>query len=126
MDLAHYSIPVLLLPPIPKDMSDNLIEWFGKSQPVFSSLKEIMLSAFVERVKRLNEMPKRAHDIFWWPFTQHEFVPEEKITVIDSRCGENFSVYKVCEFLLCLWKLCLLALLSSLVFRFSQVILILP
>lgn len=41
-------------------------------------------------------MPRKAGNIFWWPFTQHELVPEEIVTVIDSRCGENFAVHKVC------------------------------
>ncbi|KAL8488836.1 hypothetical protein ACS0TY_024483 [Phlomoides rotata] len=87
-------VPVLVLPSIPKDMSNDLICWFDKSQSVFASLKEIMLSAFLERSQRLHEMPKRAREIFWWPFTQHKLVPEEKVTVIDSRCGENFAVHK--------------------------------
>lgn len=88
-------VPVLVLPPVPQDPSDNLMEWFDKSQAVFSSLKEIMLSVYSERIQRFHDMPKRAGDIFWWPFTQHKLVPEETVTVIDSRCGENFSVHKV-------------------------------
>ncbi|KAK6159136.1 hypothetical protein DH2020_006450 [Rehmannia glutinosa] len=87
-------VPVLVLPSIPKDISDDLISWFDKSQTVFTSLKEIMLSAFLERTQRLLDMPKKACDVFWWPFTQHKLVPEEKVTVIDSRCGENFAVHK--------------------------------
>lgn len=87
-------VPVLVLPTIPKDMSDDLITWFDKSQTVFTSLKEIMLSTFLERTQRLHEMQKKSCDVFWWPFTQHKLVPEEKVTVIDSRCGENFSVLK--------------------------------
>ncbi|XP_041990774.1 bifunctional dethiobiotin synthetase/7,8-diamino-pelargonic acid aminotransferase, mitochondrial-like [Salvia splendens] len=87
-------VPVLVLPSIPKDMSDDLISWFDKSQTVFTSLKEIMLSTFLERTKRLHEMPKKSCDAFWWPFTQHKLVSEEKVTVIDSRCGENFAVLK--------------------------------
>lgn len=87
---------VLVLPPIPHDPSDNLLEWFDDSREVFSSLREIMLAAYSERIKRLHDMPKKAVDIFWWPFTQHSLVPEEFVTVIDSRCGENFSVHKVC------------------------------
>ncbi|KAK4481850.1 hypothetical protein RD792_012761 [Penstemon davidsonii] len=87
-------VPVLVLPSVPKDMSDDLISWFDKSQTVFTSLKEIMISDFLERTQRLNDMPKKACDIFWWPFTQHKLVPEEKVTVIDSRCGENFAVHK--------------------------------
>lgn len=93
---------MLVLPPVPQDPSDNLMEWFDKSQAVFSSLKEIMLSVYSERIQRFHDMPKRAGDIFWWPFTQHKLVPEETVTVIDSRCGENFSVHKVCFVITCI------------------------
>ncbi|KAL6977693.1 hypothetical protein U1Q18_026483 [Sarracenia purpurea var. burkii] len=95
--LASYlrnRVPVLVLPPIPQDKSDKLMEWFDEAQPLFNSLKEIMVSAFIERTKRLSNMPKKAQDIFWWPFTQHKLVPEEAVTVIDSRCGEHFAVHK--------------------------------
>lgn len=88
-------VPVILLPPIPQDMSNDLVEWFGDSEEIFNSLKRIMILAFSERIQRLNDMPKKARDVFWWPFTQHRLVPEETVTVIDSRCGENFAVYKV-------------------------------
>ncbi|KAK1391594.1 hypothetical protein POM88_010650 [Heracleum sosnowskyi] len=88
-------VPVLVLPPIPADMSDNLMAWFDESYSVFGSLKEVMLSSFLERMQRLHNMPKKALEVFWWPFTQHKLVPEDTVTVIDSRCGENFSVHKV-------------------------------
>ncbi|KAL2464309.1 Bifunctional dethiobiotin synthetase/7 [Forsythia ovata] len=91
-------VPVLVLPPVPQDMSDDLINWFDKSQAVFTSLKEIMFSTFTERMQRLHDMPKKACNILWWPFTQHKFVPQENVTVIDSRCGENFAVHKVQSF----------------------------
>lgn len=87
---------MLVLPPVPKDPSDDLMEWFEASRHSFSTLKEIMLSAYYERVKKLHGMPRKARNIFWWPFTQHKLVPEGGITVIDSRCGENFAVFKVC------------------------------
>lgn len=84
-----------MLPPVPKDMSNDLVDWFGDSDEAFNSLKEIMISAFSERILRLNDMAKKAGNTFWWPFTQHKLVPEEAVTVIDSRCGENFAIYKV-------------------------------
>lgn len=93
--LALSRVPVLVLPPVPQDMSDDLINWFDKSQTVFTSLKEIMFSSFIERMHRLHDMPKKACNILWWPFTQHKFVPQENVTVIDSRCGENLAVHKV-------------------------------
>ncbi|MFS7918184.1 putative dethiobiotin synthase, Adenosylmethionine--8-amino-7-oxononanoate transaminase [Helianthus anomalus] len=88
-------VPVLVLPSIPKDPLDNLMEWYDESQTVFDSLKGIMLSSYEKQMYRLHEMPKKAQEIFWWPFTQHKLVPQEKVTVIDSRCGENFAVHKV-------------------------------
>ncbi|GAB4838211.1 Bifunctional dethiobiotin synthetase/7,8-diamino-pelargonic acid aminotransferase, mitochondrial [Ancistrocladus abbreviatus] len=91
----HHSMPVLVLPPIPQNLSDDLMQWFDESNEIFSSLKEIMLSTFLGRVQRLHDMSKKAGDVFWWPFTQHHFVAEETVTVIDSRCGENFAVHKV-------------------------------
>ncbi|KAL6525441.1 Bifunctional dethiobiotin synthetase/7,8-diamino-pelargonic acid aminotransferase, mitochondrial [Orobanche hederae] len=88
-------VPVLVLPSTPNDISDDLISWFDKAQAVFASLQEIMLSAFLERTRRLHDMPTKACDVFWWPFTQHKLVSEKKVTVIDSRCGENFAVHKI-------------------------------
>ncbi|KFK27306.1 hypothetical protein AALP_AA8G365300 [Arabis alpina] len=90
-------VPVLVLPPIPKDPADDLSEWFDESQVVFNDLKETMVSAYLERIERLNVMGKQAGEIFWWPFTQHSLVPEETVTVIDSRCGEHFSIYKASD-----------------------------
>ncbi|XP_052200425.1 bifunctional dethiobiotin synthetase/7,8-diamino-pelargonic acid aminotransferase, mitochondrial [Diospyros lotus] len=95
MSYLRNRVPVLVLPTIPPDMADNLMEWFDEAQTVFSSLKEKIISAFIERTERLHVMPKKAQDIFWWPFTQHKLVPEDSITVVDSRCGEHFAVHKV-------------------------------
>ncbi|KAK8619937.1 hypothetical protein V6N13_066433 [Hibiscus sabdariffa] len=95
MSYLRTRVPVFVLPPIPQDPSNDLMEWFDESCNVFNSLKDIMLEAYLERMRRLNEMPRRAGDVFWWPFTQHKLVPPSTVTVIDSRYGENFSVYKV-------------------------------
>ncbi|OVA10239.1 Aminotransferase class-III [Macleaya cordata] len=95
MSYLRNRVPVLLLPSVPQDQSNNLMEWFDESQNILFSLKEIMQSSFSERLRRLQDMPKKAGDIFWWPFTQHGLVPEGNVTVIDSRCGENFAVHKV-------------------------------
>uniref|UniRef100_J3MRJ3 7,8-diamino-pelargonic acid aminotransferase n=2 Tax=Oryza brachyantha TaxID=4533 RepID=J3MRJ3_ORYBR len=42
-------------------------------------------------------MQRKSKDLLWWPFTQHDLVPVDSVTVIDSRCGENFSAYKAKE-----------------------------
>ncbi|KAI4344386.1 hypothetical protein L6164_011620 [Bauhinia variegata] len=94
MSYLRNKVPVLVLPPVPKDPSNDLMEWFEDSHDVFSNLKEILLFAYSERSKKLHDMPRKAQDIFWWPFTQHKLVPEGGITLIDSRCGENFAVFK--------------------------------
>lgn len=89
------SVPVLVLPKVPEDLSNNLMEWFDCSGDVFDSLRDIMQTSYEERVHKLLEMPKKARDKFWWPFTQHSLVPEGGVAVIDSRCGENFAIFKV-------------------------------
>ena len=33
----------------------------------------------------------------WWPFTQHATVQQDKVTVIDARCGEQYAVYKITD-----------------------------
>ncbi|OAY69706.1 Bifunctional dethiobiotin synthetase/7,8-diamino-pelargonic acid aminotransferase, mitochondrial [Ananas comosus] len=88
-------VPVFVLPPIPKDPSNDLMEWFCESASIFSSLQETMISFHSERIQRLRSMKRKARNILWWPFTQHDLVPEELVTVIDSRCGESFSIHKV-------------------------------
>lgn len=87
---------MLVLPQIPQDPSNDLMEWFEDSQSVFNSLRDIMHSTYAEKMQKLLHMQKKAKDKFWWPFTQHGLVPEEGVTVIDSRCGESFTVFKVC------------------------------
>ncbi|KAL3527699.1 hypothetical protein ACH5RR_012355 [Cinchona calisaya] len=58
-------------------------------------VNEVPLSCYLQNgMQKLQDMRKRARDIFWWPFTHHEIVPIENITLIDSRCGEKFAVHK--------------------------------
>ena len=35
-----------------------------------------------------------AKNNLWWPFTQHATVLQDNVTVIDSRNGESFAIYK--------------------------------
>uniref|UniRef100_K3YL59 Bifunctional dethiobiotin synthetase/7,8-diamino-pelargonic acid aminotransferase, mitochondrial n=1 Tax=Setaria italica TaxID=4555 RepID=K3YL59_SETIT len=88
-------VHVLALPQIPEDPSDDLTDWFSESSSVFNLLKDSLQSFHSKRVERLNGMQKKSKDLLWWPFTQHNLVPQDSVTVIDSRCGENFSAYKV-------------------------------
>uniref|UniRef100_A0A0E0AST9 Dethiobiotin synthase n=1 Tax=Oryza glumipatula TaxID=40148 RepID=A0A0E0AST9_9ORYZ len=88
-------VPVHVLPPIPEDPKDDLTDWFSESSSAFSSLKDSLQSFHSRRVQRLNSMQRKSKDLLWWPFTQHDLVPVDSVTVIDSRFGENFSAYKV-------------------------------
>lgn len=97
MSYLRKRVDVLILPPIPEDPSNDLVDWFYESSSSFNSLQEIMLSSYSKMIQRLHDMPRKAGSIFWWPFTQHNLVPEQSVTVIDSRCGENFAVHKVCN-----------------------------
>ncbi|KAJ7299278.1 hypothetical protein O6H91_Y261100 [Diphasiastrum complanatum] len=86
-------VPILQLSPLPK-LSSDLTNWFQQSFETFTKLQKLLEQAFVGRLQRLEEMPKKASQILWWPFTQHSFVLEKNVTVIDSRCGPHFATYK--------------------------------
>uniref|UniRef100_A0A0D3GXX9 Adenosylmethionine-8-amino-7-oxononanoate aminotransferase n=1 Tax=Oryza barthii TaxID=65489 RepID=A0A0D3GXX9_9ORYZ len=88
-------VPVHVLPPIPEDPKDDLTDWFSESSSAFSSLKDSLQSFHSRRIQRLNSMQRKSKDLLWWPFTQHDLVPVDSVTVIDSRFGENFLAYKV-------------------------------
>jgi len=83
------------LPQIPEDPLDDLTDWFSESSSVFNVLKDALQSFHLNRIERLNSMQRKSKDLLWWPFTQHNLVPQDSVTVIDSRCGENFSAYKI-------------------------------
>ncbi|KAL5230336.1 hypothetical protein ABZP36_029112 [Zizania latifolia] len=88
-------VPVHVLPPIPADPKDDLTDWFSESSSVFCLLKDTLQSFHSRRIQRLNGMQRKSKDLLWWPFTQHNLVPVDSVTVIDSRFGENFATYKV-------------------------------
>ena len=94
-----FRVHVHSLPQIPEDPLDDLTDWFSESSSVFNVLKDALQSFYLNRIERLNSMQRKSKDLLWWPFTQHNLVPQDSVTVIDSRCGENFSAYKVSSLL---------------------------
>ncbi|CAK9195180.1 unnamed protein product [Sphagnum troendelagicum] len=92
-----HRIPVFVLPQLPQDPNESLASWFSMAEGIFADLRDTLERAHSDRIKRLVEMPRKASQILWWPFTQHSLVKEGSIAVIDSRCGENFSIFKVCQ-----------------------------
>lgn len=45
-------------------------------------------------VSRLETLASATLQHVWYPFTQHQGMTEENVTVIDSRAGESFMVYQ--------------------------------
>lgn len=45
-------------------------------------------------VNLMNKAITSGKENLWWPFTQHATVLKDNVTVIDSRCGEQFAVYQ--------------------------------
>ncbi|OHE93368.1 onanonoxo-7-onima-8-eninoihtemlysoneda [Colletotrichum orchidophilum] len=43
------------------------------------------------RISRLESMSRDAHEVIWYPFTQHKGLTPDKITAIDSAHGDNFQ-----------------------------------
>lgn len=67
--------------------------WLFDNRHTFGRLLDALESAHVARLTRLRSMAGKASDVLWWPFTQHGLVGRDDVTVIDSRCGDEFAVY---------------------------------
>ncbi|CAI5473349.1 unnamed protein product [Closterium sp. Yama58-4] len=75
-------------------LNPNLIDWLGRAGGSFQELVLVLERFHWERLRALERAAERAHEILWWPFTQHGMVGVKDVTVIDSRAGENFSVFR--------------------------------
>ncbi|CAI5504850.1 unnamed protein product [Closterium sp. Naga37s-1] len=75
-------------------LNPNLIDWLGISEGSFQELVLMLEQYHGERLRALERAAERAHEILWWPFTQHGMVGVKDVSVIDSRAGENFSVFR--------------------------------
>lgn len=73
----------------------NLAAWLQQSAPHFDALLGLAAGAHAERVRQLAAAAGEARSMLWWPFTQHGSVAGDAgVTVIDSRAGESFCVYR--------------------------------
>ncbi|KAL4451869.1 hypothetical protein ABPG75_007531 [Micractinium tetrahymenae] len=73
----------------------NLAAWLEQSAPQFDALLGLAAAAHAERVRQLAAAAGEARGMLWWPFTQHGSVAGDAgVTVIDSRAGESFCVYR--------------------------------
>jgi dethiobiotin synthetase/adenosylmethionine--8-amino-7-oxononanoate aminotransferase len=107
--LAQYfmnrSVSFSSVPPPPEKLQ-SLEENYNSTEKYYSqivdeerdgeilNLEENLDKAHVLRLEDLESMPRRTLDTVWWPFVQHGSVKgPEDVTVIDSACGDLFSVY---------------------------------
>lgn len=73
----------------------NLAAWLEQSAPQFDALLGLAGAAHADRVRQLAAAAGEARSMLWWPFTQHGSVASDAgVTVIDSRAGESFCVYR--------------------------------
>nr|KMM65182.1 adenosylmethionine-8-amino-7-oxononanoate aminotransferase [Coccidioides posadasii RMSCC 3488] len=59
-----------------------------------AELLEELKAKHQQRVERLESMSTKAHDMIWYPFTQHHGMTPKNITVIDSAHDDCFQTLK--------------------------------
>lgn len=93
--------PVPGPPPRPEDADaaardeDNMAGYYegiARADDVTSLLDE-MGTKHTERLQRLETMADRAHELIWYPFTQHQGMTAKDIGVIDSAYDDDFQIY---------------------------------
>jgi dethiobiotin synthetase/adenosylmethionine--8-amino-7-oxononanoate aminotransferase len=105
---SKLALPVIQIPPPPERLEDVradcehmavYYDLLAASAPV-KFIKELLHNEHEKRVSRLDEMPTRALDVLWYPFTQHKLVEKKNVTVIDSALQDDFAAYKAQDQLL--------------------------
>lgn len=99
-------IPLLPLPQPPEKPSqgadalardeENMSKYYQDiaEDPEIEALVDGMSTKNAERIQRLEAMASRAHDVIWYPFTQHHGMTSKDITVIDSAHDDHFQTLK--------------------------------
>jgi len=97
--LPHKPIAVVTLPPPPgRELggAEAVLDWCAHPQTAagLEEILHILQARHSERVAQLHAAAEETTSCIWWPFTQHSMVAAQDVTVIDSRCGEHFTVLK--------------------------------
>jgi dethiobiotin synthetase/adenosylmethionine--8-amino-7-oxononanoate aminotransferase len=71
----------------------HVLHWLRACEPQFAALAATLRRAHAQRVADLAAAPARARATLWWPFTQHDDVRDEDVTVIDARSGDELLVH---------------------------------
>ncbi|KAK0737346.1 pyridoxal phosphate-dependent transferase, partial [Apiosordaria backusii] len=95
----HHSIPVKTAPlppplsPNPQSDTGNMQAYYTGTLPSLSSIPSLLSSSHANRISRLQSMPTTASQTIWYPFTQHQHLTPDKITVIDSAKDSHFDTF---------------------------------
>ena len=81
---------VIRLTPIPSDKSIPLNEWFDKNQSSFSIINNLLDSFIFDYDQKLLQMHHQGMHRVWWPFTQHQNVSKNDVTLIESAQQDDF------------------------------------
>ena len=96
----QHGIPVKTAPEPPKRVgeadadADNMLRYY-EDVCGSSSMTDVLAhldTRHQQRILRLGSMRTAAHKTIWFPFTQHNHLPSDKITVIDSARGDEFQI----------------------------------
>lgn len=103
--LGRRGIPVLALPPVPENsgllrpgpgafagLEEGLARWLESATDQMIEARELLAKYHWQLRGSRDALAARADRMLWWPFTQHAQVEPGNVTVIDSRCGDDFLV----------------------------------
>lgn len=71
---------------------ENYYEGIARGDEIKSLLDEMAVK-HQARLDRLDSMADRAHDLIWYPFTQHQGMTPRDIGVIDSAYDDHFQMH---------------------------------
>ncbi|KAK4667626.1 hypothetical protein QC763_311150 [Podospora pseudopauciseta] len=96
-----HSIPVQTVPLPPPRFSpsndiSNMQTYYTTALglPSLSAIPSHLSSLHQARIARLQSMPETASKTIWYPFTQHQQLTPDKITVIDSAKDSHFDTFQ--------------------------------
>jgi dethiobiotin synthetase/adenosylmethionine--8-amino-7-oxononanoate aminotransferase len=96
---SKIGIEVTSIPPPPPRRQDSLedkqeLVAYYKHVSEMDAIEELITSCHQRhdaRIQRLESMASRALSTIWFPFTQHQGLPPEKLLTIDSAYGDFFQ-----------------------------------
>lgn len=88
-------LPRLVELPMLPPYQEPLVEWFEHNQESFCALDQHLDHQWQGQISDLESLSTNGRDVLWWPFTQHQNVDVDKVSVIDSSVGDYYSVLEM-------------------------------